>query len=258
MIVFVHIEKTAGTTLKFILRNSFGWKHCDTGRAKTKLFTQADLAFAKRISGNIKAISGHNLIEPTKHLTDADLHFMTFLRDPVSRSASYYQDYCLRGNNDITFQDWMMDESRHNVQVKRIAGTVDLGKAKALLKQNYFFVGLTEQFDLSLKLLQLLSPASLNLKYKRKVVAQNNIIKNQLLQDPTSLAVLKETNELDIQLYHFVEQELFPSMIQQYQGEIDAVRLPEDHYNHHRTINYQSSIFWNKFIYRTLVKLKSK
>ena len=29
LLVFVHINKTAGTTLRFILRSSYGARHCD-------------------------------------------------------------------------------------------------------------------------------------------------------------------------------------------------------------------------------------
>jgi hypothetical protein len=29
LLVFVHINKTAGTTLRYILRSSYGSRHCD-------------------------------------------------------------------------------------------------------------------------------------------------------------------------------------------------------------------------------------
>ena len=56
MLVFVHIEKTGGTSLKFILRNTFGVKHCDSLKNKKKIFTQKDLDYAKKIFGQIKCL----------------------------------------------------------------------------------------------------------------------------------------------------------------------------------------------------------
>jgi len=255
MLVFVHIEKTAGTSIKFILRNSFGRRHCDSMKSKKKIFTQQDLDFAKKIFGPIKCISGHNLVEPTKHLHDEHLFFLTFLRDPIIRSASFYQDHCLRGDYDISFEEWMKDEDKHNMQTKRIAGEANIDKAKKLLRDSYSFVGLTESFNDSLKLLSVLCPEKLSLKYKKKLIAPSNKIKNELIESPRDLEILQEANQLDIELYQYVKHELFPMKLEQYQKEMDKIKLPKDYYKTHRTFNYQTSIGFNKFIYRQLIKI---
>ena len=47
---FVHIPKTAGTTVKFILRNSTYFRHCDIQPLVRKnLFTDDDFKFLKKI-----------------------------------------------------------------------------------------------------------------------------------------------------------------------------------------------------------------
>lgn len=258
MLVFVHIEKTAGTSLKFIFRNSFGIKHCDSLKNKKNIFTQKDLIFAKKVFGQIKCISGHNLVEPTKHLKEKNLFFLTFLRDPIIRSASFYQDHCLRGNYKISFEKWMKDKGRHNMQTKKIAGSEDVEKAKKILRENYSFVGLTERFNDSLKLLNVVCPEKLNLKYKKKLIAKNNTIKNELIQSPKTLELLQDANKLDLQLFDYVKNELFPGRFEKHKIEIDKVRLPNDYYKTHRTFNYQTSVGFNKFIYRQLLKIKSK
>lgn len=258
MLVFAHIEKTAGTTAKFILRNNFGNKHCDAGKNKKKIFTQADLEHARKIFGKVQCISGHNLVEPTKHLIDPGLKFMTFLRNPITRTASFYQDSCLRRNNKQSFEQWIQDESRHNMQVKRIAGSADLEKAKRLLAEKYFFVGLTERFDDSIKLLKLLYPTALNMKYKIDVSATDNSIKNRLLNTPDTLKILEEANQLDMELYHFVKEELFPERINTYREQLEYVRLPRSQYKNHFTWNYQKSIFFNKYVYRQFIKLEKR
>ncbi len=49
MFVFVHNEKTAGTSFKFILRNSFGLSQCDANYIKRNPFTNKDLLFARTV-----------------------------------------------------------------------------------------------------------------------------------------------------------------------------------------------------------------
>lgn len=256
MLVFVHIEKTAGTSLKFIFRNSFGRKHCDSRKNQKKIFTQEDLNYAKKVFGQIKCISGHNLVESTENLDETGLMFLTFLREPITRSASFYQDYYLRGNHKISFEEWMKDINKHNMQTKRIAGSENLEKAKRLLRERYFFVGLTERFDDSLKLLNIVCPENLNLKYKKQLIAQNNTIKNELIKTPETLQILQDANELDIELYNYVKNELFPERLEEHHDKLDKVILPKTYYKTHRTYNYQISVAFNKFIYRQLLKMK--
>nr|MDA3792890.1 sulfotransferase family 2 domain-containing protein [Elusimicrobiota bacterium] len=201
MIVFVHNNKTAGTTLKFILRNSFGIHHCDSAKSKTKPFLQKDLRFAKKVFFGINSIAGHNLVEPTKHLTDPDLDFITILRDPVKRCASHYQDKVARGRINEPFESWIKNKRFRNVMVNRIAGGPDPDKAYELLKNRYLLVGLTEKFNEFLRMLGIVSPYKINIKYKKKLVNSDNSVKRKILSDKKNLKVLKEGNELDIILY---------------------------------------------------------
>ena len=257
MLVFVHIEKTAGTTLKFIFRNTFGKGHCDSLKNKKKVFTREDLEYARKVFGTIRCISGHNLVEPTRNLDGEGLRFITILREPLTRMASYYQDDCLRGNNEKPFEEWAADEFRHNMQVRRIAGEENLEKAKRLLAEEYTFVGLTERFGESLKLLALSVPEKLNLKYKKKLITRDNTIKQELLQSQTTRKILAETNELDAALYEYVQTELFPERIRKVQDQLQHVILPEEHYRNNLTWNYQVSVGFNKFVYRQLLKRRS-
>ncbi|PWJ39180.1 sulfotransferase family 2 domain-containing protein [Sediminitomix flava] len=258
MLVFVHIEKTAGTSLKFIFRNTFGKGQVDTLKNKKAIFSQDDLNFAKKIFGNVECLAGHNLVEPTKNLNDKDLHIFTFLRDPLTRTASHYQDQCLRNGLKMDFETWIQNKDMRNLQVKRIAGNDDLEKAKRLLNEQYFFIGLTERFDESLKLFKITSPEKLNLKFKKMNIAQDNSIKKEILNNPTKLKLLTEANELDIQLYEYVKNELYPKRIKEHQEELKNTSLPTTYYKSHYTWNYQLNVFFNKFIYRQILKIRAK
>lgn len=214
MIVFDHIGKTAGTTLKFILRNSFGICHCDVKHAKRNPFTSDELAFARKVFPDIKCISGHALVNPVENIRDEDCFFITVLREPVIRCISNYQDDCLRRAYTGDLKEWLSDSKTQNLQVKQIAGQDNLAKAKELLDE-FSFVGLTERFDESMKLLKLISPYPLNINYKKKIVASDNTIKNEILNNKEKYELVRNHNLLDIELYRYVKDELFPARLEE-------------------------------------------
>ncbi len=255
LILFVHIEKTAGSTFIFILRNSFGIHHVDSLKIRNRFFTIQNLQFASKVFPTILAISGHNIAEPTRHLKGVDAFLATFLRDPVNRCASHYQDQVLRVNLKLSFAEWILDERYQNLMVKRIAGEPDLAKAKDLLLNQYDFVGITEHFDDSLRLLNIVSPYPLRYGYMRKVVASENSIKQDLLGNAQTRELLIRYNDLDQKLYDFALNEIFYPLIEENQSQLEKIDLPGEVYRNQRRWSYQLSTGYNKFIFRPLVKL---
>lgn len=255
MIIFTHIPKTAGTTLKYILRKNFGASHIDSAKVKKTVYTAADLHFARKIFPAPKAISGHNLVDPETHINEPGAKIITVLRDPVSRCASHYQDEVLRGGISLSFEEWINKEEHQNLSVKIIAGTDDLEKAKRLLSESYHWVGITEQFNESLKLLKIQVDASLDLHYRRMITASSNNIKKKLLEDPASLKALEKHNELDQLLYDFALQKVFLPAVEKNKEALDQICLPVEKVSRHTHFKYKRSVGFNKFIYRQLVKL---
>jgi hypothetical protein len=140
IIAFVHIQKTAGTSMKFILKNSFGFGHCDVNAvdpAAGAPFGREDLEFVHRICSWLRSVSGHEIIGPTRHLGERVMP-CTLLRDPVQRIISHCQDKKARGHSPIVLDDFLRDADNHNFQVKKIAGEADLQKACDLLARRYF------------------------------------------------------------------------------------------------------------------------
>lgn len=256
MILFVHIEKTAGSTFIFILRNSFGIHHVDSERIKNSCFSIQNLQFVNKIFPKIHSISGHNITEPTRHLKGVDAFLATFLRDPVNRCASHYQDQVLRANLKLSFPEWILDERHQNLMVKRIAGEPDLAKAKDLLLNQYDFVGITEHFDDSLSLLKIVSPYPLRYGYMRKVVATENSIKQDLLGNAQTRELLIRYNDLDQKLYDFALNEIHQPLIEKNRSLLEKIELPGEVYRNPRRWSYQLSAGYNKFIFRPLAKLK--
>ena len=77
-----------------------------------------------------------------------------------------------------------------------MAGEPNLEKAKGYLER-CGFVGLTEKFDLSLHMLEKLSPLPLNLNYKRRRAAPSNMLRQALESDPHKVELARQHNQLD-------------------------------------------------------------
>jgi len=211
VIIFLHIHKTGGTSFRSILEKNLGASCCHTNQTRGDLFSQADLEFAEKVFPNLGAITGHNLVNPLQ-LKVANPFYATFLRAPVERVISHYQDSVLRGTNRKSFEESLQTDTRlNNWQVKLMTGGENLDQAKRFLER-CDFIGLTEHFNLSLQVFGKLAPRPMNLRYRRLIVARDNQIQKKLLADPGLLELARKHNQLDLELYAFAANELFPKL----------------------------------------------
>lgn len=254
MLFFLHIQKTAGSTFQFILENSFGVNACHTNHAKKNIFTRDDLAFAQKFFPNLKSLAGHNLWDPLAFGVPDAFH-LTFLREPVARVFSYYQDHLLSGKK-LSFADFLRgDICLDNLHVRLMAGEPNLDKAKKYLEQ-CGFVGLTEKFDLSLHVLQKLSPLPLNLNYKRRRSAPSNEVKKKLENDPRMVELAIAHNQLDLQLYEFAVKEIFPRHCARAGFKPDDKVASFDTYTTDKHWRYRMCHLYNSLIYRQAAKFR--
>ncbi|MEN8203675.1 MAG: sulfotransferase family 2 domain-containing protein [Bacteroidota bacterium] len=254
MIVFTHIPKTAGTSLKFILRCNFGIHHVDSRNTKRKVFTDKDLSFAKKVFPGVQAITGHNLTDPPRYIHEPGVQLITMLRQPVVRCASHYQDLVLRRNLEESFETWIRNPPNQNRICKTLTGSDDVDRAKILLKEYYQVVGITEHFQDSLKLLQLHMEKPLALYNKKRVAASSNEIKDSLLGDETSLSLLKKYNHLDQQIYDFALEEIFLPAVGKYREAMNKIEISHEKCSRKHSIRRSQSIRYNKYLYRPLVR----
>jgi hypothetical protein len=259
MIVFLHIPKTAGTSFHFILENNFGLSYCHTNHTKKHQFTVADANFARKVFPRLRAVAGHNLIDPLS-LPFPDPFHMTFLREPVARVLSQYQErsiiYRQLRRPVLDFEEALrVHPEFENLHVKLMAGECNLAKAKRYLERCHF-VGLTEEFDLSLRVLKKLCPYELEVNYQKRRVQTDNSIRERLEADPHAMALVREANKLDIELYAFAVREVFPKLCAKAGfGANDRV-APLNTYGHNKKFNIILSQFYNRLIYRQLCKLR--
>jgi hypothetical protein len=254
LVAFVHIQKTAGTSMKFILKHSFGLAHCDVNPidpAPGRIFAREDLALVRRVYPRLWSISGHEIVEPTRHLGAAATP-CTMLREPVARMISHYQDKKIRGRSGLDISGFLDDPAQHDFQVRKIAGGPDLEKAKALLDERYFFVGLTERFAASMRLFARVCPYPVDLRAQRQNSARDDSIGRQLRGDPALMARIREANRLDAALYRFVDETLLPQRLAA-AGSIDDTPLPL--WTARRPpLRFVLSRAYHRGVYRTVLK----
>lgn len=225
MLGFIHLQKTAGITVTWILRSSFGPRHLDLPPPKylaDPVLTARELKYWSRFYGTVKSFRGHSVV-PYVDFDESfpEIQFFTFFREPVKRMASWFQFQVQQKKSgrlpDVTpenmlekFQEWIQEESRHNWQTQRIAGEVDIDAAIRVIRDKDIFVGLVESFDESMLLLKGLVSSDLDIAYRRRNVATADTMAKTLVESEWARAQLVEANQADLQLYDYVTTELYP------------------------------------------------
>jgi hypothetical protein len=227
VLVFVHINKTAGRTVRYILRSSYGIRHCDVeswrGRKQDPVFSADDLRRLRRVYPDLRSIAGHQVTG----YVDLDeswtrFRYFTFLRDPLKLCASRFQYHVeARKKTGLVFEQWIQQEWLRDAQTTRIAGTASAEDALRVIAAKEMFVGLTERFDESLLLLNALRAGDLDLGYARVNVARNNSIAEELLSNRRTRDALVDANRADLELYDYVVNELYPAFRREYGAALD-------------------------------------
>ena len=243
MIFLTHIPKTGGTTFRYILINNYSWRHFDFLESNKKIISLNDYPYHSFIMKYIKSMSGHWLRYSSEtKFSFPDVKFIVFLRNPIERIISLFFHIKRYENPKINFQKWVESEYKgpilSNFQTNYIAGENDLELAKSILKNGYFFVGITEQFDKSLLICR--KKLGVNFKVNYVIKRSSKSRSREILNDNNnkkSIEKLYEHNHLDLQLYKFVKNVMF-SMYQREHGYISQKEIEEfKKYNNGFTFN---------------------
>jgi hypothetical protein len=247
VVIFTHIPKTAGTSLRHIVQsqfqphNVFEFYHLKTQPPKVCKGIEKYNNLSEAQKKAIKFVSGHVGFGLHEFLS-RPCTYITILRDPIERVISYYY-FLLRNQNSIvknkTLQEFIQTYGGvHNSMSCYLSGltlkaqlqdsSIDLKskrfdqetleRAKANLKNHFKVVGFVDKFDETCILLKKKLGWNISSFYARKNVSKHRNLINDISKE--TLSLIHQFNELDIQLYDYA-QEMFQEMINQ-QG--DAFR----------------------------------
>jgi len=222
-IIFLHIVKTAGTTLHRIIGRQFRDEE-DYFLREPDHLTEDFLSLSTGERARLRMLRGHMVFGMHEHLPQPATYF-TLMRDPIERTISYFyhirptphhhahQAIVSRHMDLREAIERQIDPLLYNGQTRVLAGGKwhdhctegALGAAKYNLDRHFSVVGLVDRFD---ETLFLLAEAFgwRNLFYHR----QNVDRKRPKSQDlpPAVLDAVRKANHLDEELYRYVRQRL--------------------------------------------------
>lgn len=239
-VIFLHIPKTAGSTLHHILQRQYRPSqiyHIGSQSDSISRFQQQP----ETARANVRLLMGHFEMGMDAYLPQTAVYF-TMLRHPVARAISYFahinrdtNHYCHKLVHDNKMDlhrfiqskaDVMMDNGQTRMLAAQLY-TVPFGEsdenmlaiAKENIRQRVAVVGLTERFDESLLLMQQ------QFNWKRLYYAQRNkrpIATTNPLSEQSIDAILN-INQLDLQLYAYADALLTEKITAQ--GELFTKKL---------------------------------
>ncbi len=174
---FLHLPRTAGTTLNAILRDNFAPQEI------LSVYRAEDYRAARHLEprqlDSVRLIQGHLFLQSYRppRMYDRDVRVFTFLRDPVSRLISEYRFlktwranhmYTFLNDNRINFREYLLSGHQRlvyrgkNFMTRFFSGEGlpverfprrELEMAKHNLEHEFTVVGIQERFDESLLIL---------------------------------------------------------------------------------------------------------
>ncbi|MFH0944088.1 MAG: sulfotransferase family 2 domain-containing protein [Planctomycetota bacterium] len=242
-VIFLHVPKTAGSTLRRILQRQFepGATHRLYGNHPEELFAHfKTLPEVTRLQ--IQLLLGHFDFGMHQHLA-SPATYVAVTRQPVERIISDY--HYIRNNPGHVFHQTLMEANmglrefvecgewkfNDNAMVRMFAGMLDapwgsldeetLERAKNNIRDHFSLVGLTEKFDEALVLLAR-QFGWRSLYYERENVAVKKPPAATIPEDTVS--GITRVNALDVDLYQFVADRFEQETEREGSGFQDAVR----------------------------------
>ena len=231
-LIFLHIPKTAGTTLNRIIE----WQYSPFAiftmdpyriRATAERFKRLPEGRRRRL----QVVRGH-LFYGIHEFLPQGATYITMLREPVARVLSSYYFVLRRPLNPLhrklkreglRVEDCLrLFPERNNTQCRFIAGVKDtaigderlLDMAKENLTKSFSVVGICERFEESLILI------SKTFGWEIPVYENHKVAKTRPVIEPKLADLIREHNRLDVELYEFGKK-LFEQSLRKNE---DAVR----------------------------------
>jgi hypothetical protein len=232
-IIFTHIPKTGGSTLRSIINNQYSNNEVIVSK---NMSHEQFVAIWKQITPEkrkkIKIIQGHLFYGFHKYL-NSNCKYITIVRNPIDRLISLYyhvlktpshRDYKLIKNGNTGIQDYIKTEAPKsevdNAQTRWILndkktprGKINnshLEKAKKIIKKRYLHICVLERFEESLFLLgdklNWKNPLLYEIRLKNPKRPDTDEINGQSLQ------IMEKFSVIDNKLYKFADNLLDKSL----------------------------------------------
>jgi Sulfotransferase family len=214
-LIFLHIPKTAGTTLNRIIEwqyNPLSIFTLDPYRFRATAERFKTLSEERR--RRLRVVRGH-LYYGLHEFLPQGATYITMLREPVARFLSSYYFILRRPlhplhrklkKEQLGVEDYLrLIPHRHNFQCRLIAGVENgatgderlLEMAKEHLTESFSVVGICERFEESLMLI------AKTFGWDVPFYENHKVSKNRSPVDPSSIEMIQEHNRLDLELYEF-------------------------------------------------------
>jgi hypothetical protein len=208
MLLSMHIPKTAGTSFRLALQQRLGKSVLIAyrgqvrgdrtivqfnGRLLERLDEPSRVTLAEYCETNdVRCIHGHFTLQL---LCDVfpEAQSITFMRDPIKRIVSAYNHVFVVApqTEGMTFEKFIQRDRAHNLYEQ-------LGVLECL--DSLAFIGITEQYERSLRLLERMFPELGSLDYEEANVSQQKRFTEKDVT-PDMRAHLRELNDADFEIY---------------------------------------------------------
>jgi len=252
LIIFIHLPKTGGTTMRSVLEQQYGGAQIfkvppPSATGKQKIDDFSKLPPEER--DTFKVVYGHFDYGAHIGLEETNFTYFTILRNPVDRVISHYYFVKQRTNHrlhknvvseDMSLQEYAtsgltkeVDNHQTRVLIGKEGVTPAFGacpsefleRAKQHLQNEFAVVGTSERFDETLLVLQEVLGWSIPFYVSR------NITKSRPKSDalpPDVVEAISKYNQLDLELHRYANErldELIATRIQFFKVKLFLFRL---------------------------------
>ena len=214
-VIFLHIPKTAGTTLNRIIERQYSpFAIFTIDPYRIRATVERLKRFPEERRRRLRVVRGH-LFYGIHEFLPQGATYITVLRDPVARLLSAYYFVLRRPLNPLHrklkreglgVEDCIrLFPDRNNTQCRFIAGVEDtainderlLAIAKENLTRSFSVVGISERFEESLMLM------ATTFAWQIPFYENCRVAKTRPQIDPRTVEMIRDHNRLDLELYEF-------------------------------------------------------
>ena len=223
VLFFLHIPKTAGTTLRNVLYRQYPKQSIftiDYRNWPIKAINElTDMNSSEK--EELSLVMGHMEYGWHAHFPNSAFTYMTMLREPVERIISHYYYERIKGRpfydlaNKYSLSEYLLYSNVNEIDnglVRFLSGRLNttfgncdrimLEEAKENISRSNFILGLTEYFDESL----IFYGDRLNWRKKLFYTRKNTNKDKSHRIDEESINVIRETNKYDVELYAYAKR----------------------------------------------------